>query len=77
MKLKLNMTDQELIIKLTKENIEMKQTLESNRESACDIIARLINVGAPLNDNLLGFNKEQRSFLFDIKHLAEAILDSD
>lgn len=71
------MTDQELIIQLTKENIEMKQTLGSNKELACDIIARLINVGAPLNDNVLGFNKEQRHFLFDIKHVAEQILDSD
>lgn len=71
------MTDAELIYRLSKENEELKDRIDADIEIGNEIINRLIAVGAPLNDNLLRFNKEQISYLRPILDLAKELRRED
>ena len=53
------MTEAELIAKQQLEIENLKEMLEYNYDVLNTIKGRFINCGSPLNDNCLGFNKEQ------------------
>ncbi len=62
------MTESELIAKQQLEIENLKEWLEEYKDSMQRIHGLLFNIGAPLNDNILGFNKEQRLYLHKINH---------
>lgn len=68
------MTNEELITKLLKENLDLQKNLKECKISACEIIGILCCIGGGLNDNIKKYNKTQMKDLFLIKHLAETIL---
>lgn len=55
------MTDAEVIAKLAKENLEMKEALQSAYCLAHEISTACVCIGGPLNDNVRGYTKEQLS----------------
>lgn len=69
------MTKEEIIVSLTKENMELNERLQLAVEVAEDIELSLIAVGAPLNDNVLKCNSAQLSFLRTILASVRCILD--
>lgn len=50
---------------------EAKASLASAHAAFSRIVLMLVGVGAPLNDNVLGFNSEQRKYLHRILDVAE------
>lgn len=53
------MTKEELICKQQLEIEQYKITIEEYKKSMKEIKGRFYNIGQPLNDNVLGFNKDQ------------------
>jgi len=72
------MTDQEVIVELTKENYTLKnelKVLQSDRVKARQSISRLTCIGGPLNDNCLQFNDEQVRYLYRLYNEIMAYVD--
>lgn len=53
------MTKTELIARLAKENAELKDEVADLRERCRNAELVMINIGGPLNDNVLRYSKEQ------------------
>lgn len=62
------MTNDELITKQQLEIEELKTLIKENESQKEKVHCLLFNIGAPLNDNLLNFNKEQRRWLYQIAY---------
>lgn len=60
------MTDNEIIANLTREMAELKSLNKDYKEVLEYIKGRLISIGAPLNDNVLRYNKKQLRIFRDI-----------
>ena len=60
------MTDNELIANLTREIAELKEINKDYKDVLGYIKSRLISIGAPLNDNVLKYNKKQLKLFWDI-----------
>ena len=60
------MNKDELITKQQLEIENLKQQVIDYNECMIAIYGLLFNIGAPLNDNVLGFNVEQRKVLHKI-----------
>lgn len=67
------MTKDELITKQQIEIEDMKQMLIENSELKKEIIGKFYNIGQPLNDNNLQFNKEQHKWCFEVVELVESL----
>ena len=52
-------TDTEIIARQARELIELRDEVARLKESASMARMQIIGIGGPLNDNKLGFNKEQ------------------
>lgn len=68
------MTQEELIAKITKENYELKEENKEYIEMLRDVLSYFYAIGGPLNDNVLGFDKDQRIFLSKIAKEIEYVL---
>jgi len=66
------MTKDELISKQQIEIEELKQEAKYKKQSFENIYNILYSVGAPLNDNILGFKKEQLTPFFRISDIISA-----
>lgn len=64
------MTNEELITKQQTEIEELKERNQSMNEALREISGKLTNIGGPLNDNRLEFNREQRALLWEIHGIA-------
>lgn len=65
---------QQLLAKIGEQQLEidaLKKCLEYRGEQLAEVVLRLICVGGPLNDNMLGFDSEQRKYLHRILEIAE------
>ncbi len=65
---------QELLAKIGAQQLEidaLTKSLEFRAEQLAEIVLRFICVGGPLNDNVLGFDSEQRKYLHKILEIAE------
>jgi hypothetical protein len=67
------MTKDELIAKQQLQIEEYKQMLEENSEIIKSLTGKFYNIGAPLNDNVLQFNKDQQKWCFGVVALVEQI----
>ncbi len=65
------MTREELIVRQQLQIEEYKQMLQENSEIIKTIKGRFYNIGQPLNDNILEFNKEQMAWCFKVVDLVE------
>ena len=66
---------QELLAKIGAQQLEidaLTKLLEFRGEQLAEIVLRLVCVGGPLNDNVLGFDSEQRKYLHRILEIAES-----
>lgn len=63
----------ELVAKQQLQIEEYKQMLEENYKIKYSLTGKFYNIGAPLNDNFLQFNKEQMKWCFGVVELAEQI----
>jgi len=57
----------ELIGKQRIEIDRLQKEIENNATKTFNVFTLLYNIGAPLNDNKLKFNKEQLLYLIEIK----------
>lgn len=65
----MSLSKDDIIVKQTKEIYELKETLESYKNSFNSIsktIGSFVCIGGPLNDNNLKFNKEQIAYLYKV-----------
>lgn len=72
------MTDKTLLEVIGRQTVEitdLKDALADCNARLSRIVLRLVCVGGPLNDNVLGFNVEQRKYLKQILDEGERILD--
>ena len=69
------MTKDELIAKQQLEIEEYKQMLEENTEIIKSLTGKFYNIGAPLNDNVLQFNKDQQKWCFGVVALVEQLIE--
>jgi hypothetical protein len=67
------MTREELIVRQQLQIEEYKQMLQENSEIIKTIKGRFYNIGQPLNDNILEFNKEQMAWCFKVAELVEQL----
>ena len=67
------MTKDELIAKQQLEIEGYKSKLIENTEIARQIRCKFYSVGAPLNENILQFNKEQLKWCFQVVQLLERL----
>ncbi len=67
------MTREELIVRQQLQIEEYKQMLQENSEIIKTIKGRFYNIGHPLNDNILEFNKEQMAWCFKVAELVEQL----
>jgi len=65
----LGMTQEELITKQQLRIEELEDELNGYKADFGTIYTMLYAVGAPLNDNVLGFNKEQLKWFFQLSNL--------
>lgn len=63
----------ELIAKQQLEIEDYKKQLEENMEIVAKLNSKFFSIGAPLNDNVLQFNKEQLKWCFKVSELVEQI----
>lgn len=68
------MTNEEIIVKLLKENLKMKETLEECFEYASSITGKLFCIGGGLNDNIKNYTQDQMKDLIFIASSAKAII---
>lgn len=65
---------QELLAKIGAQQLQidaLNKCLEFRGEQLAEVVLRLVCVGGPLNDNMLGFDSEQRKYLHRILEIAE------
>lgn len=67
------MSKDELIVKQQLQIEELSQALKDNKQIKRDLRGQFIAMGQPLNDNLLGFNKEQLWWCFQTFDLIDNI----
>jgi hypothetical protein len=67
------MTKDELITKQQLEIEEYKEMLEENHNIITRLTGMFYNIGQPLNDNILNFNKEQQKWCFSVINLIEQL----
>lgn len=67
------MTKDELIAKQQLQIEEYKQMLEENSEIKKSLTGKFYNIGEPLNDNVLQFNKDQQKWCFGVVALVEQL----
>ncbi len=67
------MTKEELITKQQLQIEEYKEMLEENSNIIKSLIGKFYNIGQPLNDNILNFNKEQHKWCFEVVELIEEL----
>jgi hypothetical protein len=65
------MTKDELIAKQQLEIEDYKAQLIENTKIGREIKGKFYNMGAPLNDNILQFNKDQMKWCFQVVELVE------
>lgn len=53
------MTDDELIAKQARQIANLEEQVKDYRDSAKRVVSLIYSVGGPLNDNKLGYTKEQ------------------
>jgi hypothetical protein len=63
----------ELIVKQQLEIEQYKTMLQENAAIRKALIARFYGIGAPLNDNVLQFNREQQKWCFQVAQLVDEI----
>jgi hypothetical protein len=68
------MTKEELITKQQLKIEKQKKKLKEYKAIAKSIRGKFYNIGEPLNDNRLQFNKEQQGWLFEVVALLNQIL---
>jgi hypothetical protein len=67
------MTKDELIAKQQLEIEDYKAQLIENTKIGREIKGMFYNIGAPLNDNILQFNKDQMKWCFQVVELVEQL----
>lgn len=67
------MTKDELIVSQQLKIAEYEKMLAYNQDLKLEILGKFYNIGAPLNDNVLEFNRDQIAWAFSVVHLAEDI----
>lgn len=67
------MTKDELITKQQLEIEEQKAIIANNNTLKDMLLGRFFNIGQPLNDNVLKFNKDQMRWCFTVTELIEKI----
>lgn len=67
------MTKEELITKQQIEIEQFKQMSLENKALIRNIKAKFTNIGAPLNDNILGFNPKQINWCGNVFELIDQI----
>jgi hypothetical protein len=67
------MTKDELIAKQQLEIEDYKAQLIENTKIGREIKGKFYNIGAPLNDNILQFNKDQMKWCFQVVELVERL----
>jgi hypothetical protein len=67
------MTKDELITKQQLEIEQYKEMLEENADIVSSLTGLFFNIGQPLNDNVLNFNKEQQKWCFSVINLIEQL----
>ena len=67
------MTQEELITKQQLEIEKYKQMLEENSDIIKSLHGKFYNIGQPLNDNVLQFNKNQQKWCFGIVALVKQL----
>ncbi len=67
------MTKDELITKQQLEIEDYKLKFAENSKLCTEIVGCFYNIGAPLNDNILQMNKEQKLFCLKVVDLVEQI----
>ncbi len=67
------MTKDELIAKQQIEIEEYREMLKENAVLHKSLIGKFYNIGAPLNDNVLQFNKDQRKWCLELFDLIDGI----
>lgn len=67
------MTQEELVTKQALQIERYKQKAKHNKKLREALHAYFYSIGAPLNDNVLNFNKEQRLWLAKIASMCEEI----
>ena len=65
------MKKNELIIKLTKKNIQQKEKIKALEAAFNYIFNDFVCIGGPFNDNKLGFTPQQLTYLKGTYDLAE------
>ena len=70
------MTNEELIVKIVKENCELRFVLKESKKLAYSIVNASTCIGAPLNDNILRMDNKQRKFVYDQCEKAREIIDT-
>ena len=63
--------EEKLILELLKEKRHYKEKAHQYYDILNDIISNLYSIGAPLNDNVLNFNKKQLIWLMRIGKLVK------
>ena len=67
------MTQEQLITKQQLKIEEYKKMFEENEELIKQITLKFVDIGQPLNDNILQFNKEQLKWCFSVLELVERL----
>jgi hypothetical protein len=67
------MTKDELIVKQQLEIEEFKKSREHNKEILKELHMKFYAIGAPLNDNILQFNRKQQLWCCDVINLIKSI----
>ena len=65
------MSKDELIVKQQIEIEEYKKIMEINKDIKDEIEGCFYNIGEPLNDNVLMFNKKQKQWAHSVVNLVE------
>lgn len=68
------MTNEEVIAKLVKENLELKEQRSKMTNVAEEINSMVCCIGGPLNDNALKYNNKQLLIFWKIHKLVEEII---
>lgn len=70
------MTNEELIVKIVKENCELRFALKESKKLAYSIVNASTCMRAPLNDNILRMDNKQMKFVYDQCEKAREIIDT-
>lgn len=67
------MTNEEVIARLSKENIEIKDQLMSYEKAFNEISSMMYCIGGPLNDNVLEYTPKQLETFYEIKNAIDSV----